>query len=134
MGKKLLVIIIGFLVVIITFGVSLYSKQRPAPLCPKQLGTPGVPSMPDPAAVYCHSLGYKIKIVDTEEGQVGYCIFPDGNGCEEWDFFLGKCGQKFTYCEKYGKGKIESGKDGALCIFPDGAKCKEWDYCSGKCP
>jgi len=27
-------------------------------------------------------------------GQVGYCMFPDGSSCEEWQFFRGECQPK----------------------------------------
>lgn len=103
------------------------------PLCPKQLGKEGTPSIPNPAAVYCKSLGYEYKN--------GTCKFLDGTKCNAWEFFTGKCGKEWTYCERYGKGKIEITKEGcefsqecALCVLPDGTKCIEWDYCSGKCP
>jgi putative hemolysin len=64
---------------------------------PKRLGTP------DPSAVYCHALGYKLQIVTEDDGgQYGICIFPDGRACETWDFYRGKCGQKWSYCERCG--------------------------------
>jgi len=108
-------------------------QERPASLCPRQLGTPGIPSMPNPAAVYCKSLGYKYEN--------GTCEFPDATECDGWEFFTGKCGKKWTYCERYGNGKIETTKEGcafsqecALCVLSGGTKCYEWDFCSGKCP
>ena len=108
-------------------------QERPTPLCPKQLGKKGMPSMPNPAAVYCESLDYKYEN--------GVCKFPDETECDAWKFFTGECGRKWTYCERYGNGKIEITKEGcvfsqecALCVLPDGTKCREWDYCSGKCP
>ena len=41
----------------------------------------------NPASVYCEEHGGTLEIRDTAEGQVGWCIFPDGRQCEEWDFF-----------------------------------------------
>ena len=82
--------------------------------------------IPNPAAAYCKFLGYDYEIVHTEKGDVGYCIFPDGNKCEEWSFYAGKCGQKYSYCVKNGYG-IETRSDGrdpysleySACIMPD---------------
>jgi len=107
--------------------------DKEKPLCPRELGKERIPSMPNPAAVYCESLGY--------EYESGVCKFPDGTECDAWKFFTGKYGREWTYCERYGNGKIEITKEGcvfsqecALCVLPDGTKCREWDYCSGKCP
>jgi len=103
------------------------------PLCPRELGKEGFPSIPNPAAVYCKSLGY--------EYENETCKFPDGTKCGAWEFFTGKCGKEWSYCERYGNGKIKTTKEGclfsrecALCVLPDGTECREWDYCSGKCP
>ena len=82
--------------------------------------------IPNPAAAYCKFLGYDYEIVHTEKGDVGYCIFPDGSKCEEWSFYAGKCGQKYSYCVKNGYG-IETRSDGrdpysleySACIMPD---------------
>lgn len=65
---------------------------------------------PNPAAVYCKELGYEYKIVDTDQGQKGVCIFPDKE-CEEWDFFTGGCGKEYSYCVKKGY-DIETATDG----------------------
>jgi len=56
--------------------------------------------MANPAAVYCHELGYGYKIVNTDRGQKGVCIFPDKTECEEWQFLAGKCGQSYSYCAR----------------------------------
>jgi putative hemolysin len=82
---------------------------RPAPLCPSYW------ACVNPAPVYCNSLGYRWRIAEEPEGQVGMCIFPDGTECEEWDLFAGECGQPFSYCEKFGKGKIETPTEN--CFF-----------------
>jgi len=64
------------------------------------------PGMANPAAVYCRELGYEYEIVDTDEGQYGICIFPDGGECNEWRFLQGKCGQSYSYCARQGYGLI----------------------------
>ena len=92
--------------------------------------------IPNPAAVYADKLGYKYEIRTDGYGVV---IFPDGTKCGEWDFFRGKAGQIWSYCEQRG-GKIENRienmgtwtADYAVCVFPDGSECSEADYSDGK--
>ncbi|MFH0935829.1 MAG: DUF333 domain-containing protein [Candidatus Omnitrophota bacterium] len=92
--------------------------------------------LPNPAAVYAASMGYKYEL---REGK-GVVIFPDGTEADEWDFFRGKAGQQWSYCEQHG-GKIENRPEDmenwsaeyAVCVFPDGSECKETDYLDGRC-
>ncbi len=49
----------------------------------------------NPASTYCVQKGYTLEIRDEAGGQVGYCVFPDGNECEEWRFFREECGEKY---------------------------------------
>jgi putative hemolysin len=53
--------------------------------------------MANPASVYCVEQGYKLEIRDEEDGQVGYCVFPNGAECEEWAFYNGECTIPETY-------------------------------------
>jgi len=71
------------------------------------------PGMADPAAVYCHELGYEYQVVDGAKGQYGVCDFPDGSSCDAWRFLEGMCGQGYSYCAKQGYGLITKtdGKD-----------------------
>ncbi|MDI6605963.1 MAG: DUF333 domain-containing protein [Candidatus Omnitrophota bacterium] len=93
--------------------------------------------LPNPAARYSARMGYKYEI---RNGNYGVVIFPDGTECNEWDFFRGKKGQKWSYCEQQG-GKIENRVENmgtwtaeyAVCVFVDGSECKETDYLDGKC-
>jgi len=62
--------------------------------------------MANPAAVYCQELGYQYKMVDSEQGQYGKCIFPDRTECDAWRFLEGKCGQSHSYCAEQGYGLI----------------------------
>lgn len=48
--------------------------------------------MPNPASVYCEEHGGALDIRDSDAGQTGMCVFPDGSECEEWAFFRGECG------------------------------------------
>ncbi|MGB2698715.1 MAG: DUF333 domain-containing protein [Candidatus Zixiibacteriota bacterium] len=90
--------------------------------------------VPNPSSVYCQELGYKGEIkTDTSGNQYELCIFPDGSECRSWDFLKGKCGQKFTLCEKQGA-RIESRvqdmgtwkMEYAVCVFPNGSERPEW--------
>ncbi len=93
--------------------------------------------IPSPAAVYSAKMGYKYEI---RKGKYAVVIFPDGTECDEWDFFTGKAGQKWSYCEQRG-GKIENRvedmgtwtADYAVCVFPDGSECEEMGYLDGRC-
>lgn len=96
--------------------------------------------LPNPASVYCKEQGYKLEIRTKPEGQYGVCIFPDNTECEEWSFFRGRCGQKFTFCEQQGF-RIENRIDNmgnwtaeyAVCIFDDSSECLEQKYLEDKC-
>ncbi len=130
--RKNYVIPVTFLYAIIGIGLVLSretittAEEQPSE---KEAGTLG---SPNPASVYCDKLGYKLED--------RYCIFPDGTNCNAWDFFRGKCGQKFTLCERQGY-KIENrvGNMGdwtseyAVCVFPNGSECLEQDYLEGNC-
>jgi putative hemolysin len=47
--------------------------------------------LPNPASVFCEEQGGTVEIRDESGGQVGFCVFPDGNECEEWAFYRGEC-------------------------------------------
>jgi putative hemolysin len=97
--------------------------------------------IPNPAAEYAGSQGYPGKTVYSPGGEHSELTFPDNTTCDQWSFFLGKCGQKWSYCEQHG-GKLENrvGLDDrylcssfAVCVFPDGSECLEDDYYRGSC-
>lgn len=53
----------------------------------------------NPASVYVKFLGYKSEIrVDSLGNQKKVCVFPDGSECDEWFFYRGICGTKYSYC------------------------------------
>ena len=94
--------------------------------------------LPNPSAIYCKYLGYEYKIIKEERG---VCVFPNGRECDSWLFFAGRCGQEFSYCERFGNGKIDVmpescaySKECAVCILPDGTRCLEFEYALGRCP
>jgi putative hemolysin len=88
--------------------------------------------MPNPASFYCQEMGYELEIRDTNAGQEGICVFPDGQECEEWTFLTGSCSIEWTYCQRQG-GRIEAGESIGTCIFEDGSSCPEYDYFIGEC-
>jgi len=47
--------------------------------------------MLNPASKSCVDQGYTVEIRTEADGEVGYCIFPDGSECEEWAFYRGEC-------------------------------------------
>ena len=55
-------------------------------------------AMKNPAAVYCNSLGYEYKIEKSEKGETGYCILPDGQKVDAWQFLQGNVAQEYNYC------------------------------------
>jgi len=83
----------------------------------------------NPAAVYCADvMGYKYQIVETADGgQKGLCILPNGEKCDEWDFYAGVCGATYSYCAQKGY-RLETRNDGkdpfapryAVCVSPEG--------------
>jgi len=84
-------------------------------------------SIPNPASMYCVALGYE----HTLEGATGYCILPDGQKVEEWQFLRGEVGSEFGYCARLGYeqatvdsyricGHMGTGTCG-VCILPDGS-------------
>lgn len=41
----------------------------------------------NPASVHCEEQDGTVSIVDTDEGEVGVCVLPDGSSCEEWALY-----------------------------------------------
>jgi putative hemolysin len=56
----------------------------------------------NPAAAYCHELGYGYEITQTPEGERAVCVLPNGERVDAWDFFRGKCGREYAYCARLG--------------------------------
>ena len=44
-------------------------------------------ALPNPASVYCVSLGGRLEIRTGPTGEVGFCHLPDGRVVEEWALF-----------------------------------------------
>jgi len=129
MDKKLLIVTVLVLLAVALIAGCMKKEYDTSDLNETEMG------IANPAAVYCVELGYEYKIItDTEGGQKGVCIFPDKSECDAWDFFTGKCGKEYTYCEIH-EGKIITTTEGcsfssecAVCVLPNGTKINEWDY------
>lgn len=86
----------------------------------------------DPACVYCEALGY-----DCSDGN---CTFPDGSSAPAWDFYRGKAGQNYSFCELQGY-RIENRTEDmggwtaeyAVCVFDDCSECGEEEHLDGTC-
>jgi putative hemolysin len=63
---------------------------------------PNPPAHNNVAALYCIELNYGVESVETERGQEGLCVLPDGSKCPEWDFYAGTCGAAFSLCAERG--------------------------------
>jgi C1A family cysteine protease len=78
--------------------------------------------MANPAAIYCKELGYEYRITQTDKGEEGVCVFPDGGECEEWKFLAGKCGRERSYCAKQGLDLVTK-TDGKNPLSREYAEC-----------
>lgn len=75
--------ILGLLVVLIVAagGWWFYTQRAAAPSAP-------VAQLANPASVNCvQTLGGTLQMVDTPQGQAGFCHTPDNHFCEEWALF-----------------------------------------------
>jgi len=100
----------------------------------QQQGDGAAPAAPNLASGYCFDLGYTLGVESSNEGESGNCIFPDGTSCANWDFFRGKCGQAFSFCNLHG-GSISNRlanmgtwiADYAVCTL-NGVECDELTF------
>ncbi len=84
--------------------------------------------MENPAVKYCLMLGYQyIGATDSSGNETGHCLLPDNSRVEVWEFFQGKVGQQYSYCEQKGfrtETLTQSPSPGfitqrAVCVGPD---------------
>ena len=90
---SLLVVLIVVLFIPDTLPVSMPVSQAP-----------GCTQLGNPAAAYCQNImGYEYSILTAADGgQSGLCTMPDGETCDEWDFYSGTCGETYSWCERSG--------------------------------
>lgn len=86
------------------------------------------PAVRNPAAVYCTDvMGYEYEAVEVSDGgQMGICILPSGEECGQWDFYAGRCGQRYSYCAQRGY-RVETRSDGRDPFAPEYAVCVSSD-------
>ena len=48
-------------------------------------------TVPNPSAVFCEKNKGQLKVILTNRGHVGYCIFNNKSICKSWDYFNNKC-------------------------------------------
>jgi len=106
--------------------------------------------MPNPASKFCRDQGHQLEMRTDASGTTGYCVFSDGNECEEWAFYQGECGPEDTtfesplglpnpasqYCAEQGyelEMRTDASGTAGYCIFPDGTECEEWAFFQGEC-
>ena len=83
--QRVLIFIAGALFA--TFCIYWYLDEIRTPQLMENIKNQGGTQMANPASTHCISIGGTLDIVDTAQGQVGYCHVPDGRVCEEWSLF-----------------------------------------------
>jgi len=106
---KVLVRIFGFVIL----GLILFFIPTALPEAAPTPASNGCTSLGNPAADYCQTvMGYDYSVVTAADGgQNGVCAMPDGDTCDQWDFYAGKCGQAYSWCEQTGY-RLEARSDG----------------------
>ena len=129
--RRLSFVLISFLMVFLVSCGSAPSEPTPTPFIENNVEDVFI-GIPNPASFYCQEMGYELLIKDTDAGQEGICIFPDGQECEEWTFLTGSCSIEWTFCQRQGS-NIQAGETMGTCFFADGSSCPEYDYFIGEC-
>jgi putative hemolysin len=134
MGKKKRKIIFSVILSFIFIGVFLFLflpknsvnnnevNSEVNPIDSNAIDNNYINSLPNPAAFYCSKMGYQYKIIETGEGEQGICVFPDGTECDEWQFYAGTCGQKWSYCKVHGY-ELVAKDDGKNAYSPTYSIC-----------
>jgi len=96
--KENILTAIGILIVVVSVMYAPSSKKKDIQ---ESVSVPSVENatssvgIANPASQVCVAYGYRLEIrKDNGGGEVGYCIFPDGKECEEWQFFRDECGKE----------------------------------------
>jgi putative hemolysin len=79
-GKMMKKAILAISVILIA-GCSSTSEQNPAP------------GLSNPASIYCIKQGGKLSIVNSGNGEVGYCNLPNKERVEEWELYRSNGGK-----------------------------------------
>lgn len=94
MGQKNWIAIITILVLMVVIGISLFFM-----FADNEKENNNGYEIPDPSITYCEDAGYDYKIKNTDEGEQGFCVFPDKTECDSWSYFCG-CTDDKRYCSK----------------------------------
>jgi len=129
--RRFAFVLISALMVFLVSCRPAITEPAPTPFVESE-GEDAFIGVPNPASFYCQEMGYKLDIRDTNDGQVGICVFPDGQECEEWIFLTGSCLPEWTFCQRHGS-SIKAGETMGTCLFADGSSCPEYDYFIGEC-
>ncbi len=79
--------------------------------------------MPNPAVVYCESLGYDCSVIMMQDGSMeNVCLLPDSSIVDVWDFYKGKTKTEFSYCALKGYNTV-------CRIIEEGTYITECAYC-----
>jgi putative hemolysin len=68
----------------------------PLAACGSDDDDPAPPEEANPASVFCVEQGGEVDIVDEADGQVGYCVLPDGTRVDEWEYFRAEAASAAT--------------------------------------
>jgi putative hemolysin len=79
-GKMMKKAILAISVILIA-GCTSQSEQNPAP------------GLSNPASIYCIKQGGKLSIVNSGNGEVGYCNLPNKQRVEEWELYRSNGGK-----------------------------------------
>lgn len=96
--KENILTAVGVVVVILALvyapSIKKENVSESSTIPPLQEGVPNV-GIANPASEVCIAYGYRLLMrKDENGGEVGYCVFPDGTECEEWQFFRNECGKE----------------------------------------
>jgi len=85
------------------------------------LSVPSVTALKNPAAVYADALGFDYVIVNEQGvGEHGVILLPDGSRVSAWEFLMGKVGEQYSGCQKYGAKAVSiKNKDSCSAIYSD---------------
>ena len=85
---------------------------------------PSLAKLSNPAYDYCAGImGYEYQVItQADGGQTGMCKLPDDTTCPDWDFYSGKCGGGYSWCEQHGYNLVTR-RDGKDPYSPEYAVC-----------
>ena len=105
MKNIILIVVLILIIVGLVYYSGFYQKKSVAE---KNQNT----GLANPAAVNCANQGGAGETRIFASGQRGFCLFPDGSQCDEWDLYRGDCAK--------GQLKIEILKEGTGALAGEG--------------